>query len=68
MLRSDFVSGADAPRANIKTYSCAIHFERNRLNVGEPGTPCMLLGVAYPIAEAQSFATHITFYSQFRTP
>jgi len=68
MLGSYFVSGADAPRTEVQAYSSVAHFESYRLNIREPGTSCMLFGVAYPVPKAQSFATHIAFYSQFETP
>ena len=67
MLAGNLISGADAPGTQVNTNGQAFHFKRNRLYIRKPGPPGMLLGMTYPIAEAQGFSTHITFDSQFIT-
>lgn len=67
MLAGGLISRADAPGAQVNANGQPINFDGGRLHVREPGPPCMLFGVADSVAEAQGFATHITFDSQFIT-
>jgi hypothetical protein len=67
MLTGDFVPGPDAAGAQVKANRNPIDIEGSGLNIGHPGAPGVLFGVAYPIAETQRFFTKITFDSQFRT-
>ena len=68
MLVSDLIPGPDTPGAKIKPDCSPINSESSRLNIGKPGTPGVLLGMAYSISKTQCFAAKITFDSQFRTP
>lgn len=65
MLTGHFVPGPDTSRAQVKAYSNPIHIKSRRLDIGHPGAPCMLFGMAYSITEAQRFSADITFDSQF---
>ena len=65
MLTGYFIPGPDTTGAEIKPDCRAVNIKGCRLNIGLPGAPGMLLGVAYPVAETQRFSTHITFASQF---
>ena len=67
MLTGYLVPGPDASGAQVSAIVLPIDHNSRRLNVRKPDPAGMLLGMAYPIAEAQSFPTHITFDSQFRT-
>lgn len=67
MLAGNFISGANTPGTQINTNGHAFDFKCRRLNIWKPGPPGMLLRMAYPVAEAQSFSTHITFDCQFLT-
>jgi len=68
MLTGSFISGADAPGAKVQADGGAVDSERSGLDVGKPGAPGMLLGVADPVAEPQRLFAYITFDSQFKTP
>jgi hypothetical protein len=68
MLAGNLVSGPDAPGAQVKPYRSPVNFESGRLDVGEPCSPGMLLGMTYSISKTQCFSAKITFDSQFRTP
>ena len=68
MLAGNLIPGPDAAGAQVKPYRSAADLEGSRLDVGHPGAPGVLLGMAYLIAETQCFSTEITFDSQFRTP
>ena len=67
MLTGDLIPGAYASGAQIKSNRQSVDIECRGLYIGEPCSPGMLLGVAYPVAETQGFPAHITFDSQFRT-
>ena len=68
MLTSCFIPGAYAAGAKVQADGRAVYSECSGLDVGKPGTPGVLLGVADPIAEPQRFFAYITFDSQFKTP
>ncbi len=65
MLAGSFVSGPDAPGAQVESNGGPVDVKRRWLNVGKPCPPGMLLGMADPVAEAQRFSAHIAFDSQF---
>ena len=65
MLTGYLVPGSDAPGAQVGTVGRPLDHNSRRLNVRKPDPAGMLLGMAYPIAEAQCFSTHITFDGQF---
>jgi hypothetical protein len=65
MLAGSLIPGPDAAGAKVETNCNPIDGECRSLNIGEPGSPGMLFGLAYPIAEPQRFSTNITFDSQF---
>lgn len=67
MLAGDLISCADAPGTQVNADRQSIYFDGRRLYIGKPGPSGMLFGVADSVAKAQSFATHITFDSQFIT-
>ena len=67
MLAGNLISGANAPGAKVNAEGHTFDLDRGRLHVRKPGPPGMLFGVANPVAEAQGFAAHITFDSQFIT-
>jgi hypothetical protein len=67
MLTGYLVPGPDASGAQVNAVIRPIDLNSRRLNVRKPGPAGMLLGMAYPVAEAQAFSTHITFDCQFRT-
>ena len=66
MLTGNFIPGADAPGAKVKPDGRAVDIQCSGLDVGKPGAPGVLLGVADPVAEAQRFFAYITFDSQFK--
>ena len=68
MLTGNFISGADAAGAKVQADGRAVDIERSGLDVGKPGAPGVLLGMADPVAEPQRFFAYITFDSQFKTP
>lgn len=68
MLTGNLIPGPDTPGAKIKPDCSPINIECSRLNIGEPGAPGVLLGMAYSISKTQGFSAKITFDSQFRTP
>jgi hypothetical protein len=55
---------AQATGAQIKPFRFTIDNNRGRLNVGQPTSFSMLLGVAYLIAKADCFATKVASSSQ----
>ena len=65
MLTGCFIPGPDAAGAKVETYGNPVDGECRGLNIGKPGSPGMLFGMANPIAEPQRFSTNITFDSQF---
>lgn len=65
MLARNLVAGPDATRTQVKPDRSAVNIKRGRLDVWHPSPPRMLLGVTYPVAEAQRFSANITFDSQF---
>jgi hypothetical protein len=67
MLTGDLVPGAYAPGAQVQTDGSAVDIKCSGLDVGKPGAPGMLLGVADPVAEPQRFFTYVTFDGQFKT-
>jgi hypothetical protein len=67
MLTGNFIPGAYAPGAKVQADGRAVDSERSGLNVGQPGAPGVLFGVADPVAEPQRFFAYITFDSQFNT-
>jgi hypothetical protein len=67
MLTGNLIPGADAPGAKVQADGRAVDSERSRLDVGKPGAPGVLLGVADPVAEPQRFLAYVTFDSQFKT-
>ena len=68
MLTGNFIPGAYTPGAKVQADGRAVDSECSGLDVGKPGAPGMLLGVADPVAEPQRFLAYITFDSQFKTP
>ena len=68
MLMGNFISGADAAGAKVQADGSAVDSQCSGLDVGQPGAPGVLLGMADPVAEPQRFFAYITFDSQFKTP
>ena len=68
MLTWSFIPGADTPGAKVQADGGAVDSERSGLDVGKPGAPGVLLGMADPVTEPQRFFAYITFDSQFKTP
>jgi hypothetical protein len=67
MLTGSLIPGAYAPGTKVQADGSAVDSECSGLDVGKPGAPGVLLGVADPVAEPQRFFTYITFDSQFKT-
>ena len=65
MLAGYLVPGPDTPGTKVEPDGSPVDVKCSRLDIGEPFPPCMLLGVAYPVAKAQRFFADITFDSQF---
>jgi hypothetical protein len=68
MLTGNFIPGAYAPGAKVQADGRAVDSQCSGLDVGKPGAPGVLLGMADPVAEPQRFFAYITFDSQFKTP
>jgi len=60
-----FMSAPNASGTKIESNSGTIDIKGGRLNIGKPCPSRMLFGVAYSVAETESFATIITFDRQF---
>lgn len=67
MLTGDLISRTGAPGAQVNANGLPINPDGGRLHIREPGSSGMLFGMADPVAEAQGFAAHIAFDSQFIT-
>jgi len=67
MLTGYFIPGADAPGAQVQADGGAVDSQCSGLDVGQPGAPGVLFGMADPVAEPQRFFADITFDSQFKT-
>jgi hypothetical protein len=65
MLTGNFISGPDAPGAQIESNCSPINYKCSWLNVGKPLAPRMLFGMTNFISKTQCLFTYITFDSQF---
>ena len=64
-LACHFVLGAQAPGANVDFSLPSLYHNRSSLDIGEPASEGMLLGMAYVVPKLSPFTANLTLHGNF---